>query len=326
MRKILFSSFFLFLISIITLGQSIEDVKGLGKISETKLVSLLSDHSIWWSPEGKAWQKVPLQGLPANSSMKLIEVYVKFAGTNKNTRLVAVLEDNSMWWYADGGSWEKISTAGLPKNAVVKIFKPYVKTGSFGSLDTRFVVVLDNNTMWWYALDEPWRPVSSEGLPAGYVITNLGSYQKVGMMGTETRYMLTLSDNSVWWFAEGKKWQQLESSGLPANSTFKKFTAYMKISGDAIFTRYATWEGRLVGVLSDESIWWFATNGKTWKKLETNGLPKGYKIRSLSVFQKYPGMMGETRVILLLEDNSVWWYGENKGWSKVNTTGLPLSN
>jgi hypothetical protein len=294
-------------------------------LGQTKFVSMLSDHSVWWSAEGSNWEKIPTKGLPADKNIRLIDVYVKFSMSKKNARLVAVLDDNTMWWCLEGESWEKISGAGLPQNAPIKFFKPYVKGGSMGSMDTRFIAILDNNTMWWYSLGDPWKQVSTSGLPVNYVVTGIGTYQKVGMMGTETRYVITLADNTVWWYADGKKWQQLESEGLPANASFKKFTVYLKISEAALIINPAVgWEGRLVGVLDDESIWWFAATGKTWKKLETNGLPKDYKIKSLEVYQKYPGLSGETRVIVLLEDNSIWWWVENKGWSKFSTNGLPV--
>ena len=317
---------FSFLISVIAKSQAIEEVQGISLLGQTKFVSLLSDHSLWWSAEGKAWEKITAKGLPADKNVKLIDVYVKFSLSKKNARLVAILDDNTMWWCLEGESWEKISGAGLPNNAKIKFFKPYVKSSGMGAMDTRFIAVLDNNTMWWYALEQPWKQVSSAGLPANYVVTGIGTYQKVAMMGTETRYLITLSDNTIWWYADGKKWQQLEGEGLPANASFKKFTAYLKISEAAFINAAAGWEGRLVGVLADESVWWFAANGKTWKKLDMNGLPKGYKIKSLEVYQKYPGLSGETRVILLMEDNSIWWYSESKGWSKFNATGLPLPN
>jgi hypothetical protein len=318
---------FSFFISVIGKSQVIENVQGISMLGQTKFVSMLSDHSIWWSSEGSSWEKVPVKGLPADKKIKLIDVYVKFSLSKKNARLVAVLDDNTMWWCLEGESWEKISGAGLPANANIKFFKPYVKGSSMGSMDTRFIAVLDNNTMWWYSLGDPWKEVSAKGLPDNYVVTGIGTYQKMGMMGTETRYVITLADNTVWWYADGKKWQQLENEGLPANAKFKNFTVYLKINEAAIVLNPALgWEGRLVGVLDDESIWWFAASGKTWRKMETNGLPKQYKIKSLEVYQKYPGLSGETRVIVLLEDNSIWWWVESKGWTKFSTTGLPVTN
>ena len=110
--------------------------------------------------------------------------------------------------------------------------------------------------------------------------------------------------------------------GLPENASFKRFTAYMKIGGGALIAGASAYEGRLIGVLQDESIWWFPTNGKSWKKLDIAGLPAGFKVKTLEVYQKYPGMTDETRLIALLEDNNIWWYSENKGWTRLDTKGL----
>ena len=186
-------------------GQVIEDVQCINKFSETRFVTLLSDKTLWWSVGGTGWQQIPLTGLPAKSSIKSIDVYAKFTGSNKNTRLVAVLDDNTIWWYADGTGWDEVPLAGLPKNAVIKMLKPYVKFTGLGAADTRFIVVLDNNSMWWFALNEEWKPLKTEGLPSHYEITGIGTYQKVGMVGTETRYIITLSDQSVWWYLRRKE-------------------------------------------------------------------------------------------------------------------------
>jgi hypothetical protein len=229
-----------------------------------------------------------------------------------------------MYWYAAGKGWERIESSGLAQKSI-RYFRAYVKNSGIANIETRFLAVMDDNSMYWFAPNSPWKSVTSEGLPANYVVTGVGTYQKRGLMSTatETRYVITLADGSLWWYGGGKKWQKVDAEGLPANANFKDFTAYMKISGDIYITGYGTFDGRLIGVLSDESIWWFATNGKTWKKLETTGLPKGYKVRSLSVFEKQPGLLGETMAIVVLDDNSVWRYMEGKNWTKFNTTGLP---
>jgi len=295
-------------------GKSIEEVQCLPKLSQTTFVTLLSDNTVWWSANGSGWQKVPATGLPANSKIRMINVYTKPSLGNKSSRLVVLLEDNTMWWYTDGDPWEKLSSTGLPKNAVMKILQPYVKYGAMGFGDTRFVALLEDNTMWWYAVNKEWETVPSEGLPSKYVVTGFGTYQKSAMMGTDTRYVITLADNSLWW-TDGKKWKALESSGLPAGAVFKKFTAYMKVGALNI-------EGRLIAVLSDESIWWLPSSGKNWKKLDVAGLPKDYKVKSVEIYQKHAGMLGETRLILLMEDNTIWWWADSKGWSNLDTKEL----
>lgn len=307
-----------------TKAQQIIDVQAYSKLEGSRFVALLSDQTIWWFSEKDGWQKIPTTGLPEGTGIKFFNAYVKFAGSNKNTRLVAVLQDNTMWWYVEGKSWEKVSGEGLPKNSSIKIFRPYVKFSGMGSMDTRFVVVLEDNSIYWFVANQDWKQVPTDGLPKGFVINHFGTYQKVAMMGTETRYIITLADNSIWWYADkNKSWERVESQGLPAKYNFKQLEAYMKIGGNIMMG--TTFEGRLVGVLSDESVWWLPTNQKEWKKLEMIGLPKDYKIRALKVYQKTPGLMGETRVIVVLEDNSIWWYADGKNWSPVPKNGLPVS-
>ena len=314
----LFLLYSLFLIQSAS-AQHIQDVQAYSKTDGSRFVALLSDQTIWWYTEQTGWQKVPTTGLPANSAIKYFNSYVKLTLSAKNTRLVVVLKDNSMWWYADGDKWERIPDTGLPRNASVKIFRPYVKFGSMGGVDTRFLLILDDNTMWWYANEESWKPVATQGLPRNYDVRFFGTYQKAGMMGSETRYLVILADQSIWWYADNKMWQQFEARGLPANPVFKQFEAYSKLGGSL------NWEGRLIGVMGDESIWWLPASGKEWKKLDVSTLPKGYKIRSLKVYQKYPGLIGETRVIVVLEDNSIWWYAEGKNWIPLSLKGLPIS-
>ena len=51
--------FFSFLISVIAKSQVIENVQGISMLGQTKFVSMLSDHSVWWSTEGSSWEKIP---------------------------------------------------------------------------------------------------------------------------------------------------------------------------------------------------------------------------------------------------------------------------
>ena len=154
---------------------------------------------------------------------------------------------------------------------------------------------------------------------------HLGTYQKQAMIGTDTRYVVTVDDNSAWWYADNvKRWQRVEGLGLPAKKKFKQLEAYTKISGSVLLAYKL--DGRLIGVLDDESIWWFATEGSEWKKLEATGLPKDYKITAMKIYQKNAGLYGDTRVIVALQDNSIWWYADGKKeWNKVPMDGLSLT-
>ncbi len=323
MKKYLLILTVLFCLAFTSGAQSIQDVQAYAKLDGSRFVALLSDQTIWWYTENNGWQKVSAQGLPQGNNIKFFSSYMKYGLGSKNTRLVAVLDDNSIWWFSEGGNWEKVVSTGLPRGKTIKIFRPYVKISGMGGSETRYVAILDDNSIWWFANVEEWKSVSDTGLPSKYEVKYLGTYQKVGMTSTETRYIVTLADNSIWWYADNtKKWQELEAKGLPSGHAFKQLEAYMKIGGNAFVG--TTYEGRLVGVLADESIWWFATNGKEWKKLDLTGLPKGYKIKTMKVYQKNPGLTGETRVILALEDNTIWWYAEGKKWEPVNMKGLKL--
>lgn len=296
-------------------AQVIKEIQAYNANDGVRFISRLADNTLWWYADGKQWQKIPMTGLPQNVPLTMMDAYVKGA-LSKSTRLVAVLSDNSIWWYSDGSAWEKVPVAGLPVKTAIKIFKPYIKYGMMGSADTRFVTVLEDNSVYWYNKSDAWQKVENSGLPANAAIRFLSTYQKIGMGGAETRYIAVLTDNSIWWYVDGKPWQLLKTSGLPKDAQLAQFEAYMK-------STMGMGDGRLLTVLNDQSIWWFAVSGKEWTSLESAGLPAGYKVRSLKVYQKSPGFTGDTRVILLLEDNTIWWYAEKKGWQQLTRDGLP---
>lgn len=90
----------------------------------------------------------------------------------------------------------------------------------------------------------------------------------------------------------------------------KQIQAYFRPEG----TRY-------VGLLSDNSIWWFA-QGKNWTALPKAGLPEK-KIHFIDAYLKTGLGTWSARVVCVLEDNSVWWYANDETWEQVSDEGLP---
>jgi len=298
-------------------SQTITDLQAYYKFDGTRIVTLLSNSTIWWFTEDKGWQQLPQDGLTGKVVTK-IGVYIKTGVGSGDTRLIAVTSDNQFFWYTEGKPWELIKTEGLPDGYSVKIFTPYFKPSGLGfSGHTRYFLAQNDNSMWWFN-EEKWEKLSAEGLPSNYDLKFMKTYQKYGMMGgNETRYISVLNDNTIWWSA-GKKWEKVATKGLTEGKAVTQFDVYMK------FPLMGMPEGRLVAVLSDESFWFMAVNNKNWQSLESTGLPAKYKVKYLKVFQKW-GSSESGRIVVTLEDDSIWWFAEGKGWTKINTAGLKLS-
>lgn len=302
-------------------AQSIQNIQAYFKFDGTRYIAQMSNNTLWWFDKS-TWQEIPRKNLP-EKQIKFIDAYLKISMGLVDTRIIAVMDDNSIWWYANDEQWEKIENEGLPNNKTIKDFKAYLKTGMMGTTETRFVAVLNDNSVWWYDAHK-WKNLSLNGLPENTEIQFLRTYQKTEMMGgTETRYMVKLNDNSLWW-CSGNKWKQIESTGLPSKQPFKQFEVYMKNTGGGMMA--GVQEGRFIAVLEDNSIWWFAANSKSWAKLSVRGLPEGYNIKSLKPYQKYGGLTGESRLVVLLADGTLWWYAEGKAWTPVSIEGLPKNN
>lgn len=320
MKKNLLISLLFILNSLSLNAQDIKSVQAYFKLDGTRYLSLLSDNSIWWFASGDKWQEIPKQNLP-KKTIKHIDAFVKIGLGSYETRIITVLEDNSIWWYAKEGDWQQVDNSGLPTNLSIKDFKSYVKIGSMGSTESRIILVLEDNTIWWYALGKKWGKVAANGMPENSSIKFLRTYQKIGMMSSETRFVAVLNDNSVWWFAEGNKWKQVEKPNLPSDKNIEQFEIYMKNASALSNVQ----EGRLITLLEDQSIFWIAANDKSWRQLEHKGLPQNKKINELKTYQKYGGIGSETRLLALLDDNTLWWFAEGKRWTAVPMSGLPLN-
>lgn len=313
--KKLFILLFLLLSAKVTIAQSIRNIDAYFKLDGTRYIAQMSDNSLWWFAQN-AWQEIPKNDLP-DKEIKFIDAYLKYGLGLLDTRIVCVLADNSIWWYDNEENWEEAKKTGLPAGHNITDFNAYVKIGNLSTSETRFVAVLQDKSIWWFAPNKNWEPVPMKDFPKDDSVIFLRTYQKMGMMGSDTRYVVKLKSNEIWW-CDGSKWKKFEENGLPKNQAFKQFEIYMKPSGALSSLQ----EGRFVAVLENESIWWCAVSGKSWTKLDTKGLPEAYKIKSLKAYQKYGGLTGETRLLILLEDGSLWWYAYGKSWTAVPMKGL----
>jgi len=295
--------------------KTIQDVECVSRIGGTRLVTLLSDNSVWWSAADDSWEQIPKKGLPSDIKIVSVHLYLKYAGLSGNSTLVAILEDNTMWWFNEG-QWELVKNKTVEAGTKIKLMKPYVKFGGMGFVtpETRFFMLRSDNTLWWATAEDNYKKIDKSGLPDNIEITNITTYQVFGMMGSsENRLIVSIADNSLWWYSDGEKWQNVEMKGLAAGYKINNLTSYLKMG--------MTSEGRLVIQLDDNTIWWRAARDKAWRPLEMNGLPNDQKIKSFDIFQKV-SISSETRIITLYQDNTIWWYAEKQGWKKYDLKNL----
>jgi hypothetical protein len=307
------------LISSFSIGQiSVKEINSYSDLNGTKLVSLMSDNSVWTSNGLDTWTHINTADLPKDVAIKILGSKSNLNLNKTKTDLILILEDNSIWNLKNGISkWEKIKNQNLPANSNIKAFKTYMKFSGIYDFETRLVLVLEDNSIWWSDGETSWEKVIDTGFPSDYNITAFNTYQKASVFSSETRFIVTLSDNSFWWYASGQKnWTKVTTENYPKDKTIALSEAYMKASiGSA--------EGRIISIFNDNSIMWMATRDCTWNVLESKELPKDVKINKMNIFSKLNLLGKGTRVILLLENNEIWsWLAENQSWSKVNTTGL----
>lgn len=159
---------------------------------------------------------------------------------------------------------------GMVSNSInaqgVTIKKTVSYAKGLNNSETRLAALLSNNTIWWCSVDKEWEQVSSEGLPKNEEIIDFEVYQKTGLMSLETRYMILTSKNSIWWYADKKDWEQIETTSLPKNKKIKDISVFNKGTGSYIQSV------RIIAVLDDNSIWWYAAS-TGWQNYALTGLP-----------------------------------------------------
>lgn len=308
------------LISNFSNGQiRVKEINSYSDLNGTKLLSLMSDNSVWTSNGLDTWTQINTDDLPKNIAIKILGSKSNLNLNKTKTDLILILDDNSIWNLKNGISkWKKIQTQNLPANTNIKAFKTYMKFSGLYDFDTRLVLVLEDNSIWWSDGDTSWEKVIDAGLPSNYNITGFNTYQKASIFNSETRFIVTLADNSFWWYATGQKnWTKITTQNYPKDKTITISEAYMKAS-------IASTEGRIISIFNDNSIMWMATRDCNWNVLSSNELPKNIKITKMNIFSKLNLLGKGTRIILLLENNQIWsWLDENQSWTKVNVIGLP---
>lgn len=148
----------------VTIKKTVSYAKGLNN-SDSRIATLLSNNTIWWSAIDKEWEQVPSEGMPKNEEIIDFEVYQKSGMMSLETRYMILTSKNSIWWYADKKDWEQIETTSLPKNKKIKDISVFNKgTGSYVQ-GVRIIAVLDDNSIWWYAASSGWQTLALTGLP-----------------------------------------------------------------------------------------------------------------------------------------------------------------
>ncbi|MBS7787299.1 hypothetical protein KIH23_08310 [Flavobacterium sp. CYK-55] len=305
----------LFFYGVVLSQKTIQDVECVSRIGGTRLVTLLSDNSLWWSAADDSWEQISKNGLPNDKKIVSAHLYLKYGGLSGKSTLIAVLEDSTLWWFNEN-QWELVKNITVEPGSNIKIMKPYVKFGGMGfaTPETRFFMLRSDNTLWWATPEDNYKKIDLGGLPPNVEITHISTYQKFGMMGSsETRFVVSLADSSIWWYADGSQWNKIDMQGLPAGYKVKNMITYLKMG--------MVNEGRLVIQLDNNTIWWKSVQDKGWRALDMAGLPNDQKIKSIDIYQKF-SISGETRLIALYEDNSVWWYADKQGWKKYELKNL----
>jgi hypothetical protein len=183
--------------------------------SESRFLALMNNNTMWWHSLGDPWKQIPSETLPAGDSVRYLRAYYK-PGMIGGTRCIAKLKSNELWWF-DGAKWKKFECPGRPGTEPFKHFEVYAKrAGSYGVEEGgRIVAVLEDNSIWWCTVDgKSWSPMDTKGLPDGFQVRYLKSYQKNTGYTCETRLIVLLEDGSMWWYANGNGWEKVPMEGL----------------------------------------------------------------------------------------------------------------
>ncbi|MCB9230310.1 MAG: hypothetical protein H6581_01490 [Bacteroidia bacterium] len=105
-------------------------------------------------------------------------------------------------------------------------------------------------------------------------------------------------------------WLVLLSGNLFAQN-IREIQAYDKLGGT-----------RIIALMDDNTGKWY-TEKTGWQKLPVNEFPKG-TVKIIDAYQKPSGMSVETRLLLVMEDNSIW-YSVDEKWKQIPAAGLPKS-
>jgi hypothetical protein len=132
-----------------------------------------------------------------------------------------------------------------------------------------------------------------------------------------TKLVSLTSDNSLWTSNGLDTWTQINTTELPKNIEIKKLGSKSNLNLNESKTD-------LILILEDNSIWNLEDGISKWVKLQTTNLPNDVKIKNFKTYAKYNGFFDfETRLVLVLEDNSIWWSDGETAWEKIINTGLP---
>ncbi len=294
------------------IAQENPEARAYSKKKKNKNKNSFFDQNDWFYAIENDWSTLNMDDLP-KGKIKLLDVYQKAFETG----LMLVMEDNSIWWN-ENERWYKARTRGLPENYKIKAIKPYARISQYATLTAGMVIMLEDNSLWKYNVTK-WQKISNTNLPEDETIELLSTYQrnKVMLLSFETLFVVLMSDNSVWYLpSKSKKWKEYEGNGLPNDKTIKLIEAYSKV------TQIPVRSGRILAVLSDESIWWSFVKDGEWEQVDTKNLPENYKIRTIRAYQKGLSKEPNTKILVVLEDNSIWRYTHDNGFSLIDISTI----
>lgn len=324
MKKITISFLLFLFIGFLAKSQSISDAIGYYDSQHGKLhyAVILSDNSIWKYSEADGWKTMTKTGLPSANPVQL-DTYFKYSMSTSDVELLCLMSDNTEWNFnEDTQKWEAIPM-NIPSGSKISVFKPMMYQHKM-AWDTKYVAQLSDNSIGYFTEKDGWKAIDTKGIRDGATIKLLDSYVKMGAMGgSSENYVALVDGKSLWYSSDGGKWQKMKDNGLNLmKNTINTFTCILKL-GAFSFTSSLP-ESKIFVSLSDQSLWRYIPGDNSWYDIETDGLPSGYKIKTMRAYEKFGTATAKVQMVACMQDNTMWDYLDKKGWEKISTAGLPL--
>jgi hypothetical protein len=132
-----------------------------------------------------------------------------------------------------------------------------------------------------------------------------------------TKLVCLMTNNTVWSSNGIDAWTQINTNDISK-------TAAIKIIGSKSNLNLNKSKTDLILILNDNTIWNLEDGVSKWVKIQNENLPTNLNIKTFKTYTKYNGMYNfDTRLVVVLDDNSIWWSDGDSPWEKIIATGLP---